>query len=955
VVSFFSELKDLPKECSTVIELSGDFGRIFDRQDISGQSVSFQPDIFVNVNPLDLSVKLANIQLELLSSANALPTMITFLKMFNAGKVEHLNVIERWRQSNPTRSLEASVGVNALGDAFKLDLHEKFHGPHGLIAGMTGSGKSEFIITYILSMAISYHPYEVAFILIDYKGGGMAKAFETLPHTAGIITNLDGAAVRRSLVSIESELKRRQKIFAEASRQIGGSNIDIYRYQKLFREGVVSEPLQHLFIIADEFAELKVQQPDFMMQLISTARIGRSLGIHLVLATQKPSGVVDDQIWSNSRFKVCLKVQDRADSIDMIKKPDAAELSNVGRFYLQVGYNELFELGQSAWAGAPYYPSDKVLAEKDNSVEVIDRNGRPIRQIKPLNKTSLFVDPNNQLDVITEYLESVAKNEGIKVRSLWLDPIPAKIYMEDLKKKYHTEMTGGYILNPVIGEYDNPARQEQSLLRLPISEGGNVVIYGMPGSGKITFMTAMIYSLITEHKPEEVNVYILDFSAETLSAFEKAPHVGDVILSHDEEKIANFFKMLYGEVEKRKKLFADFGGDYGSYIASSRQSLPSIVVAINNYAAFAEMYEEQESNIAYLSREGVRYGLYFILAAAGTNAVRFRMLQNFSQRLVLQLSDEGDYMTIIGKTEGLYPSKYKGRGLIKLDELYEFQVAYVTENEMPFGFIRTLCDRLTEKWAGYTAQRVPLLPDQVTTKFLMSYVQDRTSLKIPIGVEKNSLEVHYYDFGLSLVTLVLSAGSDHIGFASALAKLLSNACNLGVTVLDVPGTCKEKDLKIAYHSRIADVEAAINDFYVIAVQRNNVYKEAAEKGEATPKFERKIVIINSYSALREPISDESAEKLSLVLEKCESYYGLTIIIAETVKNISGFSFETWYKKHITQQDGIWIGDGLADQFQLKVSRRTSDAQDVTDAQFGFSVVNGNAALLKVLSLDQEER
>lgn len=177
-----------------------------------------------------------------------------------------------------------------------LDLHEKFHGPHGLVAGMTGSGKSEFIITYILSLAVNYHPEEVQFVMIDYKGGGMAKSFEHLPHTVGIITNLDGAAIKRSLVSIESELKRRQAIFSEASKKVQMSNIDIYKYQKLYREGKVDEPLSHLFIISDEFAELKTQQPEFMTQLVSAARIGRSLGVHLILATQKPSGVVDDQI-----------------------------------------------------------------------------------------------------------------------------------------------------------------------------------------------------------------------------------------------------------------------------------------------------------------------------------------------------------------------------------------------------------------------------------------------------------------------------------------------------------------------------------------------------------------------------------------------------------------------------------------------------------------------------------
>lgn len=432
IVTFFEELKDLPKECSMIVSLDGNTGKLFDKNDISGNSISFVPDIYVTKDPLDMSVKLANTILDNTISNAKLPSVITFMQLFGVGKVEHLNVLTRWKENNPTKTLQTPVGIDIYGETFMLDLHEKFHGPHGLVAGMTGSGKSEFIITYILSLAVNYHPYEVAFILIDYKGGGMAKSFEHLPHTAGIITNLDGAAINRSLVSIQSELKRRQEIFAQTSKLVNVSNIDIYKYQKLYREGKVSEPLQHLFIISDEFAELKTQQPDFMTQLVSAARIGRSLGVHLILATQKPSGVVDDQIWSNSRFRVCLKVQERADSMDMLKRPDAAELTDTGRFFLQVGYNELFELGQSAWAGAPYNPAEKVVKEQDDSVVVVDTNGHAIKQVK-LDKGHADSE-NKQLDVITKYIRSIADSENIKVKPLWLDPIPGKIYVEDIKK-----------------------------------------------------------------------------------------------------------------------------------------------------------------------------------------------------------------------------------------------------------------------------------------------------------------------------------------------------------------------------------------------------------------------------------------------------------------------------------------------------------------------------------------
>ena len=243
-----------------------------------------------------------------------MPESISFLEMANVGKVEQLNVLNRWNTNDSTSNLKAEVGVGADGSLMYLDLHEKAHGPHGLIAGMTGSGKSEFIITWILSLCMNYSPDDVAFILIDYKGGSLSGAFQQskfkLPHLVGTITNIDPNGLQRSLASIHSEVKRRQKIFNEARDKLEESTMDIYKYQRLYKEGKLKEPVSHLFIICDEFAELKAQQPDFMDNLISVARIGRSLGVHLILATQKPSGVVNDQIWSNTKFRVCLKVQE---------------------------------------------------------------------------------------------------------------------------------------------------------------------------------------------------------------------------------------------------------------------------------------------------------------------------------------------------------------------------------------------------------------------------------------------------------------------------------------------------------------------------------------------------------------------------------------------------------------------------------------------------------------------
>lgn len=952
VVSFYDELRSLPKECSMVVGLEGAKGKLFDKNDISGKSTEFTPDIYLTQDPRELSVILANTALDTTASNFQLPGMITFLELFGVGNVEHLNVLNRWKENDPTKSLQAAVGVDTYGETFMLDLHEKFHGPHGLVAGMTGSGKSEFIITYILSLAVNYHPEEVAFILIDYKGGGMAKSFEKLPHTAGIITNLDGSAIKRSLVSIESELKRRQAIFAAASKKVGVSNIDIYKYQKLYREGTVTEPLQHLFIISDEFAELKTQQPEFMTQLVSAARIGRSLGVHLILATQKPSGVVDDQIWSNSKFRVCLKVQERADSMDMLKRPDAAELTDTGRFYLQVGYNELFELGQSAWSGAPYYPSDRVVKEKDNSVVVIDTNGHTVKQVKIDKKRGLSKNAKKQLDIITEYLGSIAAGEGIKIKPLWLDPIPARILLEQVKKKY-AAVSERFVLNPVIGEYDDPAHQRQCVLRLPLSREGNTVIYGVAGSGKTTFLNAVIYSLLHEHTPEEVNLYILDFASETLRAFAKAPHVGDVILSYEAEKVSNLFKMLQSEMEMRKKLFADYGGDYNAYIKASGKTLPSIVVAINNFAAFTELYEEKEEAVSYLSREGTKYGIYFVLTALGTGAVRFRLLQNFKQLLVLQLNDESDYSTVVGKTEGLFPAKNKGRGLVKLDELYEFQLASLTEDETPFRFIQDDCKQLAEKWNGETARKVPILPDRVDEAFLADYISANKQLSIPVGVEKNSLNVHYYPFGDSYINMVLSSAVEYQGFTADLAALIGNQTDAQGIVFDLPKTVGNAG-GLDIFTTAKDCEDQVDKLFATVLYRNNTYKEALERGDTPESFDHLLVVINSLSMLRNVLSDQGKQKLALILEKGTKEYNITVIIADQVKSISSAAYEKWYKANVSVSDGLWIGSGIADQYQMKANKTTAEMhEDITPA-FGYSLIKGKCVKLKLLNNRAEE-
>ena len=966
VIAMYERLKDLPKESAAVVEIRGDItGSLTLIGDVSDPPVMFCPDIQQRIDIQRAVDVLANTVVDISGSHFTLPKKYTFFEMLDIGMVEHLNIIDNWSVNDPTKSLAATLGIDKYGEAFRLDLHERAHGPHGLVAGMTGSGKSELIISYILSMAVNFHPYEVAFILIDYKGGGMAKSFENIPHTAGVITNLDGNGIKRSLASMRSELHRRERIFRDTSQKHSVSNIDIYKYQKLYRDGKVDEPLPHLIIISDEFAELKKEQPDFMTELTSTARVGRSLGVHLILATQKPGGVVDDQIRSNSRFRVSLKVQDGGDSMEMLGRPEAAALVDTGRFYLQVGYNELFEIGQSAWAGAPYYPSAKVIKDRDDAVSVINTNGRVIAEAN-VDRFAMIKDPPKQLDVITDYISRVCEDEQVAHWKMWLDPIPGIIFVDELAEKYGVRESGPFVLEPIVGEYDDPAHQSQGVLRVPITSDGNVIVYGSAGNGKAMFVEAMCYSLINRHTPREVNIYILDFGAETLTAFSNAPHTGDVILSFETEKVNNLFKLMLGKLETRKKLLSQFGGDMLQYNAQADKPEPGIVVIINNYAAFTELYEDKAGDINYLTREGTKYGIYFVLTCTGVNNVRFSLLQNFKSLYCLQLNNPDDYATVVGKTEGLYPEKLKGRGFFRRDKdsLLEFQAASVTKDDPPYMFLREYVRALAEKHSGAGAAGVPVLPEKVTEQFLSPYVVRNDLRHVPIGVEKETLSVAYFDFCASPVSLALSVNQEWQAFTDALGYLFAG--RLGVKTLIFAPTGKKEDSSNIDNpevfSSISECVKAVMDIFNIVLTRNNEYKDKLSEGGETPDFEPIIVVIQSMSLLKtmleryKPPEDEEKEaeddtplnRLQLAMEKCDNAYNVHFVVAESLNSLTPFTVESWYKAHISGNSGIWIGSGVGNQYRLTISKKPQGFSEELEADFGFVINNAAAVNVKLL-------
>ena len=925
IITFDSKISNVPDGFKNFVSFDEKEGHFFtsDMKDEKLKSFNLELPQDINITACINAVSNTPILKQTTDSSN-LPENLGFLEMYGVGKIEQLNIENRWRTSNISQSLQAPIGVDVNGNILSLDLHEKKHGPHGLIAGMTGSGKSEFIISYVLSLAINYSPREVQFVLIDYKGGGLAGAFENrktnkkLPHLVGTITNLDKSEMNRTLVSINSELHRRQRIFNEAKERLNTGTIDIYKYQQLVREGKLEEPLSHLFIICDEFAELKQQQPDFMEELISTARIGRSLGVHLILATQKPSGVVDDQIWANSKFKVCCKVQTAEDSTEMINKPDAAFIKEVGRFYLQVGYDEYFTQGQSAYTGVNYIPSDKIKSTVATDIEIINNYGEIIKSIKEEKAKESQESKGEELVNIIDYLIEVAKKEGYENSQLWLDSIPEEVLYTNLRNAYNYEAKP-YDIKALIGVFDDPANQRQGPVNLNLTERGNTFISGIAGSGKSTLISTMLYSIVTNHSPQEVNIFIIDLLTESLTKFMNFPQVSEVITRSDSSKINKLFYFLQNQVEKRKRYYALNGGNFEYEKAEGKTTFPSYIIVVNGIEVLKEGYEDLVANVfGSLAREVNHYGIYFYVTGTEPGALGFNLENSFSTNITMRLADTTVYSTVFGLGCPV-PKTNPGRGIIEIEGIpYEFQTAEISRMEDLDQVMKATKLTLNQAYA----EKAPSLPTIPTYVNISSLRNEQISLaSLPIGFEEKSACLMYYDFSDLINIITYGNIKSALSFAGALVTLfqfLNNTKNFVIS--------SNKDFEI---NNIKDnTKVYTNSFINIIKVLNTNFNKLREE----PNDNMYIVTIFDYNELQVFLKGKQKEDPSVItlddlIVNSKDLKNIRFIIVDGSSHMKTFDNYAWYNL-VQQNKGILLSKNIEDQELFKTDEMMIEQQTI---------------------------
>lgn len=714
-----SAVRDVPGDCRGLIGIES--GLLSwrpggDQEPIDG----IHTDGFSQEDALETARALAPLRdVSAEGAGGQVPQRLSLFELLGVHDLTAEGVMERWRSS--TEPPQAPIGRTAASDLV-LDLVRD--GPHGLIAGTTGAGKSELLQTMIASLAVASPPNRLTFLLVDYKGGAAFRECVALPHALGIVTDLDEHLTERALTSLNAELKRRERLLAAAGAK------DLATMMK--RDPSAAPP--RLLIVIDEFATLAREVPAFVDGVVDIAQRGRSLGVHMFLATQRPAGVVTPSIKANTNLRIALRVGDAADSDDVIDRPAAAAISRSlpGRGYARIGHDELVEF-QAAYSGARL---DRAEAAP---VEVTDFDFGSRAQPSVRATTSVTATPT-ELQRIVDVVSQAATAGGMERQPPpWLPPLPEVVVLDTLT--IPPSGHGGPVA--VLGLADEPAQQRQRPALFDLEVDGSLIIYGAGGTGKTTLMRTIALSLSSRHRVAELQIYGIDLATGGLKALEELPHCGSVIVGNDEERVMRLVRRLGVTIAERRRALAAAGvSRFGELEADGRRP-PRLLILLNGYAGFVSAFERSLGGDAVealprLVSDGHAVGMHFVISAERRSGVPGALVGVVSRRVILRMSDEDEYASL-----GLVRRQFAkvqlppGRGF--LDDGTEIHCAVVSADVSGRSQAATIAargaemrtrDGTTEIW------RVGLLPEHVDRATLPAPTRPLSAL---IGIRDSDL------------------------------------------------------------------------------------------------------------------------------------------------------------------------------------------------------------------------
>ena len=652
-----------------------------------------------------------------------------------------------WRPRPDQDRLRVPIGFDDLGQPVELDLKEAAHGgmgPHGLCVGATGSGKSEFLRTLTLGLVATHPPEMLNLVLVDFKGGATFLGFERLNHVAAVITNLAGEAhlVARMREALSGELNRRQELLRGA-----GNVANVAAYESVRRQGVALEPLPTLFIVVDEFSELLSQHPDFVELFVAIGRVGRSLGMHLLLASQRLEEGRLRGLETHLSYRICLKTFSASESRAVLGTADAFDLPNTpGAAYLKTAAGDLVRF-QSAYVSGPL--AARGSASPTRSAAAVPFTAVPVGRTRPTEPCA----PGGPRTVLDTVIDGLA-GQGAPAHRVWLAPLITPPTLGTVL----AQTPPGPPLTVPIGLVDNAFAQCRTPLVADVrGAGGNVAVVGGPRSGKSTTLQTLVLGLAATHDPAAVQIYGLDFGGGALSAMRSLPHVGAVAGRSDRELTERIVARMQTIVRRRDT--ASHGGRADQY--------GDVFLVIDGWAIARHEFDGLEEAVTTIAAQGLSVGVHVVMAAARWAELRPALKDQLGTRIELRLGDPAE-SEFDRKRARLLVERPVGHGITRdgLDLVIASpRLDGVTQNAGVDDATRSAAGVIRRRHPGLTAPAITTLPKMASYDAVVAH----SPTDVVLGVGGDEVQPIAVDFTRTPHVLIL--GEAHCGKTAALRTL----------------------------------------------------------------------------------------------------------------------------------------------------------------------------------------